>query len=80
MGDGFLDDGLPALTRPCPRPAIARSSSTPAVRSPRSIPAAASACRSFREDPLDLDAYAAMLAAHLGRLDVVVGVESGDFL
>jgi diaminopimelate decarboxylase len=32
------------------------------------------------DDPLDLDAWAAMLARHLSPLDVVVGVEPGDFL
>jgi len=32
------------------------------------------------DEPLDLDAYARVLARHLGPLDVVVGVEPGDFI
>jgi diaminopimelate decarboxylase len=32
------------------------------------------------DQPLDLDAWAAVLARHLGPLDVVVGTEPGEFL
>jgi diaminopimelate decarboxylase len=82
VGDGFLDDGLPgfeaaverlaAITRRlidagCP---IAEVNTGGGL----GLPQAAG------ERPLDLDAYAAVLARHLGRLDVAVGCEPGDFL
>jgi diaminopimelate decarboxylase len=82
VGDGFLDDGLTAygeavgkataMTRylidaGCP---IIEVNTGGGLGVPQ-LPG---------ERPLDLDAYAAILAAHLGPLDVRVGVEPGDFL
>jgi diaminopimelate decarboxylase len=82
VGDGFLDDGLlrferavetvAAMTRRlldagCPIAEVNTGGGlgVPIVEGDR---------------PLDLDAYAGMLARHLGPLDVVVAVEPGDFL
>ncbi len=82
VGDGFLDDGLPAfaeavgratlmvrdlLDAGCPITEVNTGGGLGVPQLPG-------------ERPLDLDAYAGILAAHLGPLDVVVGVEPGDFL
>jgi diaminopimelate decarboxylase len=82
VGDGFLDDGLSAFDEAVRRGAtmarrlmdagcpITEVNTGGGLGVPQ-LPA---------ERPLDLDAYADVLAAHLGPLDVVVGVEPGDFL
>ena len=50
------------------------------TRSPRSTSAAASAPARPDERLIDLDAYVAVLARHLGPLGVAVGCEPGDYI
>ena len=72
----------PASSACCRRPSRPCGSyEPPAIRSRRSTSAAVLACRRRADEPpIDLDAYAAVLARHLGPLDVVVGCEPGDML
>ena len=82
VGDGFLDDGLVGFEAAVERlAAIARrliGAGCPIAEvntgGGLGVPQAAG------ERQLDLYAYAAVLARHLGPLDVVVGCEPGDFL
>jgi diaminopimelate decarboxylase len=82
VGDGFLDDGLPGFEAAVERLAgIARrliAAGCPIgevnTGGGLGVPQASG------ERPLDLGAYAALLARHLGPLDVAVGCEPGDFL
>jgi diaminopimelate decarboxylase len=82
VGDGFLDDGLPGFEQAVERAAtLARrlvEAGCPILEvntgGGLGVPQAPG------ERPLDLDAYAAVLARHLGPLDVTVGCEPGDFL
>ena len=82
VGDGFLNDGLAAfelavervaeMTRGliddgCPIEEVNTGGGLGVPMKPG-------------EEPLDLDAYAAVLARHLGPLDVTIAVEPGDFL
>jgi diaminopimelate decarboxylase len=82
VGDGFLDDGLAGFEAAVERlAAIARrliEAGCPVTEvntgGGLGLPQAPG------ERPLDLDAWAAGLARHLGPLDVTVGCEPGDFL
>ena len=82
VGDGFLNDGLAAfelavervaeMTRGliddgCPIEEVNTGGGLGVPMKPG-------------EEPLDLDAYAAVLARHLEPLDVTIAVEPGDFL
>ena len=81
-GSGWLGDGLPGFERALPAAVeavrILRAAGHPVaevnVGGGLGVPARAD------EPPVDLDAYAAVLARHLGPLDVVVGCEPGDQL
>jgi diaminopimelate decarboxylase len=82
VGDGFLDDGLPGFDQAVAKTAdIARrlmDAGCP-IREVNTggglgLPQAEG------ERPLDLDAYAAILARRLGPLAVTVSCEPGDFL
>ena len=68
----------PASSAPCPRPSRRSTGcAPPAIRSPRSTSAAGSGCRPARtSDAVDLDAYAAVLARHLGPLGVTVALRA----
>ena len=64
-----------------------RRSTRSSGREPPGIPSARSTSAAgwvgppaFDERPVDLDAYAAVLARHLGPLDVVIACEPGDLL
>ena len=82
VGDGFLDDGLPGFEAAVERLAAIAQRLIDAgcpigevnTGGGLGLPQAPG------ERPLDLDAYAGLLARHLGPLDVVVGCEPGDFL
>lgn len=82
VGDGYLSDGVRALSVAVERAAemvqVARGLGCPIenldVGGGLGVPMAPG------DAPLDLDAWAGMLAAHLGGLDVTVIVEPGDFL
>jgi diaminopimelate decarboxylase len=82
VGDGFLTEDLPRFER-----AVERVSAMAAHLIERGCPLAEvntggglGIPTRAGDEPLDLDAYASMLARHLGPLGVVVGVEPGDFL
>ena len=82
VGDGFLDDGLPAYGE-----AVARAAAMTRYLIDAGCPVTEvntggglGVPQLPGERPLDLDAYAAVLAAHLAPLGVAVGVEPGDFL
>jgi diaminopimelate decarboxylase len=82
VGDGFLDDGLPGFDAALERAAAIT----------RRLQAAGCPIREVNtggglgipqapgERPLDLDAYAAVLARRLGPLGVTVACEPGDFV
>jgi diaminopimelate decarboxylase len=82
VGDGFLDDGLAGFEEAVERLAaiarrlIAAGCPIGEVNTGGGL----GGPQAPGERPLDLDAYAAVLARHLGPLDVVVGCEPGDFL
>ncbi len=81
-GSGWLGDGLAGFERALPAAVKAvrllRNAGHPItevnVGGGLGVPARAD------EPPIDLDAYAAVLARHLRPLDVVVGCEPGDML
>jgi diaminopimelate decarboxylase len=82
VGDGYLTDGLPAFEEAVRRVAemtrVLRSEGCPIEEvntgGGLGVPQRAD------ERPLDLDRWAAVLAEHLGPLDVLVTTEPGDFL
>ncbi|MEX0755502.1 MAG: diaminopimelate decarboxylase [Actinomycetota bacterium] len=82
VGDGFLTEGIPrfeeAIERVAEMTAWLQVHGCPIVEvntgGGLGVPIVEG------DEPLDLDAYAAMLARHLGPLDVIVAVEPGDFL
>jgi diaminopimelate decarboxylase len=81
-GSGWLGDGLDGFERALPAAVeavrVLRAAGHPIVEvnvgGGLGVPARAD------EPPVDLDAYAAVLARHLGPLGVVVGCEPGDQL
>ena len=82
-GSGWLADGLRRLrARPAGRRRSGRRGcARPVIPSPRSTSGAGSGAPA-REDEraVDLDAYAAVLARHLGPLGVTIACEPGDLL
>ena len=82
VGDGFLTDGLPVFDETIRRVAeMSRAlleAECPIVEvntgGGLGVPQRA------QDQPLDVDAWAAVLARHLGPLDVTVATEPGDFL
>ena len=82
-GSGWLADGLAGFERALVRRRRGRRAAArpPGIRSPRSTSAAVSGAPA-REDEraVDLDAYAAVLARHLGPLGVTIACEPGDLL
>ena len=82
VGDGYLTEGLPAFEEVVGRVArmtrFLQSEGCPIVEvntgGGLGIP------ESALDEPLDLQAWAAVLARHLGPLDVTVATEPGDFL
>jgi diaminopimelate decarboxylase len=82
VGDGFLDDGLVGFEAAVERLAaiagrlIAAGCPIGEVNTGGGL----GVPQAPGERPLDLCAYAALLARHLGPLNVVVGCEPGDFL
>ncbi|MGQ0670402.1 MAG: diaminopimelate decarboxylase [Actinomycetota bacterium] len=82
VGDGFLDDGLPHFER-----AVENASKMARHLIDTGCPIAEvnaggglGVPQRQGDGPLDLDAYAAILARHLGPLGVTVACEPGDFL
>ncbi len=82
VGDGFLNDGLAAYD-------VAVAKATAMTRRLIELGCPIGEVNTGGglgipllpgEEHLDLDAYAAILAKHLGRLDVLVTTEPGDFL
>ncbi len=82
VGDGFLDDGLPGFEQAVERAAALARRLVEAGCPIREVNTGGGlgVPQAPGERPLDLDAYAAVLARHLGPLDVAVGCEPGDFL
>ena len=83
VGDGFLDDGLRRLRaggRAGRRRSRAKLIDAGCPIREVNTGGGLGVPQAPGERPLDLDAYAAILARHLGRLDVTVGCEPGDFL
>jgi diaminopimelate decarboxylase len=82
VGDGYLTDGLPIFEETVRRVAgmvrHVREAGHPVAEvntgGGLGVPDAPG------DEPLDLEAWAAILAAELGPLDVLVGTEPGDFL
>ncbi len=82
VGDGFLTDALPQLEVAIERLARSvvrlREAGFPVAEvnagGGLGVPQRAD------DEPLDLDAYAAVLVRHLGELGVIVSCEPGDFL
>lgn len=82
VGDGYLTPGLPVFEETVRRLAMAvvvlREAGHPVAEvntgGGLGVPDAPG------DEPLDLAAWAAILARHLGPLDVAVGTEPGDFL
>jgi diaminopimelate decarboxylase len=82
VGDGYLDEGLPTFGETLRRVAAM-------VRTLRDLGCPIREVNTGgglgvpmgpHDAPLDLDRWAALLAEHLGPLDVVVATEPGDFL
>lgn len=82
VGDGFLTDGLPQLEVAIERVAEMARRVAGAGHPLAEVNAGGGLGVPQRpgESPLDVDAYAEVLARHLGPLDVAVGCEPGDFL
>jgi diaminopimelate decarboxylase len=82
VGDGYLSDGLPVFEQSIER--VAAMSRTlldagcPIVEV--NTGGGLGVQQRSGDEPLDLDAWASILARHLGPLDVVVATEPGDFL
>jgi diaminopimelate decarboxylase len=82
VGDGYLTEQLPAFER-----ALARVAEMTRRLLDAGCPIVEVNCggglgvpQVEGDEPLDLDAWAAVLARYLGPLDVAVGTEPGDFL
>jgi diaminopimelate decarboxylase len=82
VGDGFLDDGLPGFEAAVERLAaiVRRLVDAGCPIGEVNTGGGLGGPQAPGERPLDLAAYAAVLARHLGPLDVVVACEPGDFL
>ena len=82
VGDGFLTDGLPKLGVAIERVAGMAWRVREAGHELVEVNAGGGLGVPQRpeDEPLDVDAYAGLLAAHLGPLGVAIGCEPGDFL
>jgi diaminopimelate decarboxylase len=82
VGDGFLDDGLPAFDEAVAKAAAMVGRLLELGCPIREVNAGGGLGVPLLpgEKHLDLDAYARILERHLGSLDVVVATEPGDFL
>jgi diaminopimelate decarboxylase len=82
VGDGFLTDGLPRFAVALDRVAELTGSVIAAGHHVKEINAGGGLGVPQRpeDEPLDVDAYAGLLADCLGRLGVTIGCEPGDFL
>jgi diaminopimelate decarboxylase len=82
VGDGYLNDGLPVFEQTVTRAAemvrFLQAEGCPI--SEVNTGGGIGVPQRFGDEPLDVDAWAAILARHLGPLDVTVGTEPGDFL
>jgi diaminopimelate decarboxylase len=82
VGDGFLTDGLPSFEIAIERAASMARRVLDAGHTLAEVNAGGGlgVPQTAQETPLDVDAYADVLARHLGPLGVTVGCEPGDFL
>ena len=82
VGDGFLTDGLPRLEVAVERVAGMTRRVMDAGHRIREVNAGGGlgVPQRPRDDPLDADAYARILAEHLGPLGVAIACEPGDYL
>lgn len=82
VGDGFLSDGLPDLEVAVERVAAMTRRVIEAGHAVVEVNAGGGLGVPQRpgESPLDVDAYAEVLARYLGPLGVVIGCEPGDYL
>ncbi len=82
VGDGFLTDGLPKLEVAVERVARMARRVREAGHELVEVNAGGGLGVPQRpeDEPLDVDAYAGLLAEHLGPLGVAVGCEPGDYL
>jgi diaminopimelate decarboxylase len=82
VGDGFRTDGLPALEIAVERVAAMTHRLRDAGHPIEEVNAGGGlgVPHDAEEEPLDVDAYAWVLATHLGPLGVVIACEPGDFL
>jgi diaminopimelate decarboxylase len=82
VGDGYLTDGLPQFERAveCAAQTAERLIAAGHEITEVNVGGGLGVPVAEGDEPLDLDAWASMLARHLAPLDVVVAVEPGDFL
>ena len=82
VGDGFLSDALPQFERAVERVAafVRRLSDAGFAIEEVNAGGGLGVPQRAEDRPLDPDAYAAVLARHLGPLGVTVACEPGDFL
>jgi diaminopimelate decarboxylase len=82
VGDGYLDDGLADFEETVRRVAgiVVRLRDEGCPIAEVNTGGGLGVPQRAGESPLDLDAWAAILARHLGPLDVAVATEPGDFL
>lgn len=82
VGDGFLTDGLPAFELAVERVASMTGALQAAGQPIVEVNAGGGlgVPHGPGEDPLDVDAFAAVLVRHLGPLGVTISCEPGDFL
>ena len=82
VGDGFLTDGLPDLEVAIERVAAMTRRIVDAGHAVTEVNAGGGlgVPQTPRESPLDVDAYASLLARHVGPLADAIGCEPGDYL
>lgn len=82
VGDGFLTDGLPRFEVAVERVAAIAQRVMDAGHRVTEVNAGGGlgVPQRAEDEPLDVGAYADLLAKHLGPLEVAVGCEPGDFL
>jgi len=82
VGDGFLTDGLPRFEVAVARVAAMTRRVLAAGHMITEVNAGGGlgVPQRAEDEPLDVDAYAELLAKHLGPLEVAIGCEPGDFL
>jgi diaminopimelate decarboxylase len=82
VGDGYLNDGLPLFEETVKRAADMTRTLMDAGYPIAEVNTGGGLGVPQRagDEPLDVDRWAAILAKHLGPLDVVVATEPGDFL